>query len=296
MEHLTVEIDGRALDAIVSGPEMGLPLVFHHGTPMSNVQFTPFVDAAAERGLRTITYSRPGYGASTRHEGRNVADAASDTAAILDALGSDRCVSLGWSGGGPHALACAALLPDRVAACATIASVGPLDVEDLDFLAGMGEANVEEFGYVIAGDDDASIRFLQAYVEETRDATPEGVIESLRSLLPPIDVEAIRDDLGWFFVESDEEAFRNGIWGWLDDDKAFASPWGFDLVAIQVPVTIWQGEQDLMVPIAHGRWLTSRIPGARAELSAEDGHISLAVGRFGDILDGLVAQAAPLRE
>jgi pimeloyl-ACP methyl ester carboxylesterase len=291
VEHLAVEIDGRALDAIVSGPDAGLPLVFHHGTPMSNVQFTPFVDAAAERGLMTITYSRPGYGASTRHAGRSVADAARDTAAILDALGSQRCLSLGWSGGGPHALACAALLPDRVAACATLASVGPFDVEDLDFLAGMGDANIEEFGYVIAGDDDAAIRFLQAYAEETRDATPEGVIESLRSLLPPIDVEALRDDLGWFFVESDHEAFREGIWGWFDDDQAFVRPWGFELSSIQVPVTIWQGEQDLMVPIAHGRWLTSRIPGARAELSAKDGHISLAVGRFGDILDGLVAQA-----
>jgi len=293
VEHLTVEIDGRALDAIVSGPEAGLPLVFHHGTPMANVQFAPFVEAATQRGLRTITYSRPGYGASSRHEGRAVVDAARDTAAILDALDAHRCLTMGWSGGGPHALACAALLPDRVAACATVASVGPFDVDDLDFLAGMGEANVEEFGYAIAGDDEGLTRFLEAYMEETRDTTPEGVIESLRSLLPPIDVETLRDDLGWFFVESDEEAFRNGIWGWFDDDQAFVRPWGFDLSSIQVPVTIWQGEQDLMVPFAHGRWLTARIPGAHAELRAADGHISLAVGRFGDILDGLVSQAGP---
>jgi len=260
---------------------------------MANVQFAPFVEAATQRGLRTITYSRPGYGASSRHEGRAVVDAARDTAAILDALDAHRCLTMGWSGGGPHALACAALLPDRVAACATVASVGPFDVDDLDFLAGMGEANVEEFGYAIAGDDEGLTRFLEAYMEETRDTTPEGVIESLRSLLPPIDVETLRDDLGWFFVESDEEAFRNGIWGWFDDDQAFVRPWGFDLSSIQVPVTIWQGEQDLMVPFAHGRWLTARIPGAHAELRAADGHISLAVGRFGDILDGLVSQAGP---
>ena len=209
MRHLTVESDGRALDAIVSGPETGLPLVFHHGTPMSNVQFAPFVDAANERGLRTITYSRPGYGASTRDEGRSVADAARDAAAILDALGAQRCLSLGWSGGGPHALACAALLPDRVAACATIAGVGAADADDLDFLAGMGEANVEEFGYFVTGDDDAAIRFMQAYAEETRGETPEHVTQALRSLLPPIDIDAIRDDLGWFFVESDEESFRS---------------------------------------------------------------------------------------
>jgi pimeloyl-ACP methyl ester carboxylesterase len=289
MQHFSVESDGRVLDAIVSGPETGVPLVFHHGTPMSCVQFTPFVDAANERGLRTITYSRPVYGGSTRDEGRSVADAARDTAAILDAVDTQRCLSLGWSGGGPHALACAALLPDRVAACATIAGVGASDADDLDFLAGMGESNIEEFGYFVTGDDDAAIAFMRAYAEETRDETPEHVIEALRSLLPPIDIDAIRDDLGWFFVESDKESFRSGIWGWFDDDRAFASPWGFELSSIQVPVTIWQGEQDLMVPIAHGRWLASRVPGARAELAADDGHLSLAVGRFGDILDELTA-------
>ncbi len=293
MQHVTVENDGRALDVIVSGPETGLPLVFHHGTPMSNVQFAPFVDAANERGLRMITYSRPGYGGSTRDEGRSVANAAGDTAAILDALGAQRCLSLGWSGGGPHALACAALLPDRVAACATIAGVGASDADDLDFLEGMGEANIEEFGYFVAGDNDAAIGFMRAYAKETRGETPEHVVEALRSLLPPIDIDAIRDDLGWFFVENDKESFRNGIWGWFDDDRAFASPWGFELSSIQVPVTIWQGEQDLMVPIAHGRWLTSRLPDARAELPADDGHLSLAVGRFGDILDVLIESAYP---
>ena len=292
MEHLTVDVDGRVLDVIVSGPESGLPFVFHHGTPMASLQFAPFVDAATARGLMTITYSRPGYGTSTRHEGRSIADAAHDTEAILDTLGQQRFLSAGWSGGGPHALACAALLPDRVAACATIAGVGPFGEQDLDFLAGMGDANVEEFGFFVAGDDEAAILFMEAYVEETRDATPEGLIESLRSLLPPIDVEAIREDLGWFLVESDREAFRNGIWGWFDDDRAFARPWGFDLSAMRVPVTIWQGEQDLMVPFAHGRWLASHVSGARAALSPEDGHLSL-VGRFGDILDGLLAQAAP---
>ena len=293
MARVEVETDGRVLDAIVSGPDTGLPLVFHHGTPMSNVQFQPFVDAATERGLRTITYSRPGYGGSTRHEGRNIADAAWDTRAVLDAVGGQRCVTLGWSGGGPHALACAALLPDRVAACATLAGVGPFDVEDLDFLAGMGDANVEEFGYVRDGDDEAMIRFMQAYAQETHDTTPEGVIESLRSLLPPVDMDALRDELGWFFVENDREAFREGIWGWFDDDVAFVRPWGFELSSIEVPVTVWQGRQDLMVPIAHGLWLSSHIPAAHAELSDADGHISLAVGRFGEILDGLIARAAP---
>jgi len=289
VERVTVEIDGRTIDAIVSGPKTGSPLVFHHGTPMANVQFAPWVEAATARGLRTISYSRPGYGRSTRHEGRDVAGAARDTAAIADALGEERFMSLGWSGGGPHALACAALLPDRVVACATIAGAGPFGEKDLDFLAGMGEANVEEFGYFVDGDDEAAIRFMEAFAQET--TTPEGVIESLRSLLPPVDVAAIQEDLGWFFVESDREAFRNGIWGWFDDDGAFVRPWGFDLASIDVPVTVWQGEQDLMVPIAHGRWLAAHVSGARAELDPDDGHLSLAVGRYGDILDGLLADA-----
>jgi pimeloyl-ACP methyl ester carboxylesterase len=153
----------------------------------------------------------------------------------------------------------------------------------------MGEANVEEFGYFVDGDDEAAIRFMEAFAQET--TTPEGVIESLRSLLPPVDVAAIQEDLGWFFVESDREAFRNGIWGWFDDDRAFVRPWGFDLASIDIPVTVWQGEQDLMVPIAHGRWLAAHVSGARAELDPDDGHLSLAVGRYGDILDRLLADA-----
>ena len=284
--------DGAVLEYLVSGPPDGPVLLFQPGTPNSAVLFRCVVEPAAKLGLRTVSYSRPGYGTSTRHVGRTIADATRDTEAILDALGANRCLTLGWSGGGPHALACAALLPDRVAACATIAGVAPFDIESLDFLAGMGEANVEEFGYIAAGDDDGAIRFMQAYEEEMHDATPEGVIESLRSLLPPIDVEAIRAELGSFFVENDREAFRNGIWGWFDDDQAFMRPWGFELSSIRVPVTVWQGEQDLMVPFAHGRWLAAQVPGARAELSTEDGHLSLAVGRFGDILDGLVAHAS----
>jgi pimeloyl-ACP methyl ester carboxylesterase len=114
----------------------------------------------------------------------------------------------------------------------------------------------------------------------------------LRSLLPPVDVETIGAELGSFFVENDREAFRNGIWGWFDDDRAFVRPWGFDLSSIRLPVTIWQGEQDLMVPFAHGQWLVTHIPRAHAELRVDDGHLSIAVGRFGEILDALSGQAA----
>jgi pimeloyl-ACP methyl ester carboxylesterase len=151
---------GRSLEVSVSGPQQGTPLVFHHGTPSERTQYPPFAEAAAARGLRLVTYSRPGYGGSARQPGRAVADCAADTLAIVDQLGAGRFYTAGWSGGGPHALACAVLLGDRVLACATIAGVGPFGAAGLDFLEGMGRDNQEEFGAALAGPSE-----LQAYLE-----------------------------------------------------------------------------------------------------------------------------------
>ena len=143
----TLELsDGRPLEVDVSGPDGATPLVVHHGTPGERSQYPPFADAAAAQGLRYVSYSRPGYGGSSRQPGRAVADRAADTAAILGYLGADRCYSVGASGGGPYALACAALLADRVLACATVAGVGPFGAQDLDFLAGMGREILRSSG------------------------------------------------------------------------------------------------------------------------------------------------------
>jgi pimeloyl-ACP methyl ester carboxylesterase len=150
--------DGRSLDVEVSGPAGGTPLVVHHGTPGERSQYPPFAGAAAARGLRYVSYSRPGYDRSSRQPGRAVAACAADTAAILAHLGAGRCYTVGASGGGPHALACAALLPDQVLACATVAGVGPFGAEDLDFLAGMARENHEEFGAAQAGEPGATGR------------------------------------------------------------------------------------------------------------------------------------------
>jgi pimeloyl-ACP methyl ester carboxylesterase len=136
--------DGRSLEVSVSGPARATPLVFHHGTPSDRTQYRPFAEAAAVRGLRLVSYSRPGYGGSSRQPGRAVADCAADTLAIVEQLGAGRFYRAGWSGGGPHALACAALLPDRALGCATIAGVGPFGAAGLDFLEGMGRENQEE--------------------------------------------------------------------------------------------------------------------------------------------------------
>ena len=289
MKGVTVSATGgRRLDVTVADGD-GPPLVFHHGTPMSKVQFAPWADVAAAAGLRLVTYSRPGYGASERDAGRTVADCADDVEAILDALEADRCVTAGWSGGGPHALATGACLPARTAAVATIAGVGEYGHDDLDFVAGMGELNVEEFGNAVARRDDALRSFMEGYVEDTDGQDVDAMIAELASLLPPVDVAELTGAFGRFMVDSQEEAFRTGIWGWFDDDIAFTMPWGFDLASITVPVAIWQGAQDLMVPVAHGDWLAAHVAGARHEYRPEHGHLSLAIAAFDQIVDDLAA-------
>src|SRR5512133_2556158 len=244
--------DGRALEVEVSGPDGGIPLVVHHGTPGERSQYPPFVEAAAARGLRFVSYSRPGYGGSSRQPGRAVADCAADTAAILAHLGADRCYTVGASGGGPHALACAALLADRVLACATVAGVGPFGAQDLDFLEGMGRENHLEFGAALAGPAE-----LQAYLEQEAQGfagvTGEQVAAALGDLVSAVDVAALTGDVASYVAASFRQALANAIWGWFDDDLAFTRPWGFDLDGIGVPVVVWQGGQDRMVPFDHGR-------------------------------------------
>jgi pimeloyl-ACP methyl ester carboxylesterase len=282
--------DGRRLDVRVAGPEDGAVLIAHHGTPSVGRPFGPYVDAAAARGLRMVTYSRPGYAGSTRASGRSVGSCAADTAAIVDHLGGERFYTTGQSGGGPHALACAALLAERVTACATTAGVGPWRAEGLDFLAGMADENVEEFGAALAGPDE-----LRAYLEHEADslrtATAEDLAEALGGLVSPVDVAALTGEFAEHATEMLHESISTGIWGWFDDDVAFTQPWGFDVADIRVPVTVWQGAQDRMVPFAHGEWLAANIPGASARLFDDEGHLSLVVGSFAAILDDLLAVA-----
>jgi pimeloyl-ACP methyl ester carboxylesterase len=282
--------DGRSLDVNVSGPDDGVPFVVHHGTPGERTQYPPFAEAAAARGLRYVSYSRPGYGGSSRYPGRSVADCAEDTAAILDHLGAGQCYTVGASGGGPHALACAALLPDRVLACATVAGLAPFGVDDLDFLEGMGSENRQEFGAALVGPHE-----LQAYLEDQAKAfagvTGEQVAAAFGDLVSPVDVEALTGDFAGYVAESIRYAVSNGSWGWFDDDLAFTRPWGFELDRIGVPVVVWQGRQDRMVPFAHGQWLVAHVPGAMARLLPREGHLSIAVDKFGEIVGELLTSA-----
>ena len=274
MEHDVRTPDGRSLHVIEGGDPDGLPVVVHHGTPGCALQYEPHAADAAERGIRLITYDRPGYGGSTPHEGRSVADAAADVTVIADALSVGRFATYGGSGGGPHTLACAALLPDRVVGAVPIASVAPVGAEGLDWLAGMGQANVDEFGAAQESRETLA-QFTARERDELLAADPAAMVEAIRTLVSPVDADALTGELGDYMLASIRGAIDESVEGWVEDDLAFLEPWGFDLENITVPVALWHGEQDLFVPIAHGRWLAAHLSGAEVHLESEHGHLSL---------------------
>ncbi len=280
--HDVTTPDGRSLRAIELGAPDAPLLVVHHGTPMSGAVFRPEADSADRMGLRLLAYDRPGYGGSTRQEGRKIADAAADVAAILDHLGVERFATYGISGGGPHALACAVLLPERCAAAATVAGVGPYDAPDLDFLADMGEGNIEEFGAAREGGE-ALTKNLSEQATGMLAAQPEELVDAMRPHLSDVDAAALTGELAAYLLDAMKKGLEPGLDGWFDDDIAFTQQWGFDLGSTRVPVAVWQGEQDHMVPPGHGRWLGSHVAGAEASIFPEEGHLTLAVNRIGEI-------------
>jgi pimeloyl-ACP methyl ester carboxylesterase len=278
--------DGRLLDMAVSGPAGGTPMIFHHGTPGAVPPVRSMERAAHRRGLRFVTFSRPGYGSSTRLPGRAVVDAAADVEALLDHLGAPRCLVGGWSGGGPHALATAARLAERVAGVLSIAGVAPFGLPELDFTAGMGELNVVEFGRALEGE--AALRpYLDKEAVGLREADVAGLIAGMDTVLPEVDRAVLTRELAEDIAAGFSEGLRTGVDGWLDDDLAFVKPWGFSLDEITVPAFVWQGSEDLMVPFAHGQWLGPNIPGAVAHLEAGEGHLSVGVGSIDRMLDEL---------
>lgn len=282
--------DGRQSDVLVGGALAGPALVLHHGTPSDASLWSSWDDVARENGLRLIALSRPGYATSTRRVGRSVADIVSDVRDVLDTLDVPWFVTAGWSGGGPHALATAHLLGDRCRAVATLAGVGPFGAPDLDFLAGMGPENHDEFGAATRGEADVRA-WLGEHAATFRSVTGPEIADAFGDLVPPIDRDML---VGGFADEMATEmrrALAHGFDGWIDDDLAFTRPWGFDLGAMRVPVTVWQGDLDLMVPAAHGRWLAAHLPGAIAKPAPGHGHISLVTTYRDEIVTDLVASA-----
>jgi pimeloyl-ACP methyl ester carboxylesterase len=287
LEHTVSAPGGRTLRVREDGAPDGVPALVHHGTPVSRRLRDRWVEDAAERGIRLIGFDRAGYGGSDRHAGRSVADVAADVEAICDQLGLERILTYGASGGGPHALACTALLGDRVAAAATLCSVGPGDADELDFIEGMGADNVREFTAALQGEATLT-PLLEELSEQILGADPDELAGELATLLSPPDVAVVDGGLARQVLES----FRLGVGstrvGWLDDDLAFVSPWGFELDDVSVPTVLWQGRQDLMVPPAHGEWLAEHVPGVEAHLSDDDGHLSIEERRIGDVHAWLV--------
>jgi pimeloyl-ACP methyl ester carboxylesterase len=218
-----------------------------------------------------------------------VADDAADVAALLDALGVDRFVTAGWSGGGPHALASAALLPDRCRAAATIAGVAPYAAGGLDWFAGMGQENLDEFGAALAGEP-ALTAYLEKAAAELAGVTAADIAATLGDLASDVDKRALTGDFADQLAESFRASVSTGIAGWRDDDLAFVADWGFPLDRFRVPVAIWQGAQDRMVPFEHGRWLAAHVAGAHVHLEPDEGHLSL-IGKLEMILADLVRLA-----
>ena len=280
---------GRTLDVFVSG-EDGEPLVIDlPGTPQGHRLDGALEEAAAATGLRIASLARPGYAGSTRLPGRTVADVVPDVLAVADSLGYEKFAVMGSSGGGPHALACGALAADRCVAVSVVSGVGPWAATGLDFLDGMGEGNEIEFRAALEGEEPLR-ELLLLWREEILAAGVPGIFASLQSVLSPPDQKVMTKDFVRQMHESFSLALENGVDGWGDDDLAFTRPWGFDLARVAVPVFLWQGEQDLMVPPAHGRWLADAIPGCRARLLPDDGHLTMLLNRPAEILADLAAE------
>ncbi len=268
--------DGLALAYEQAGDLNGPAVFWLHGTPGSRLGGRhPDLTRIREAGIRLITYDRPGYGRSSRHRGRKVVDCVGDVAAIADHLGIERFVVSGGSGGGPHALAVGARMPERVIVVGCEVGAAPFHVPDLDWFEGMDPANVREFEWALAGEETLA-RELQREADtalEKIDEDPTAVLSEMN--LPATDL-AILEDPGVreSLRASTREEFFNGVWGWVDDDLAFTWPWGFDVSELRVPVQIRYGAADVLVPRGHGDWLARNIAHAEVTVDKGGGHLT----------------------
>ncbi len=274
LEHRLQLPDGRTLAVAEWGDPDGKPVISFHGTPGSRIGYwTNEPEIWTRFGLRRLTFDRPGYGDSTRLAGRSVADVVPDVVAIAEAFGLRRFAITGGSGGGPHVLACAALIPERVVRCLASVSVAPFDAEGVDFLAGMNEGNIREFGAAREGES-----ALRAVIGTTRLEMIEALTTGRADFLGE----------GYEMPEADQiemakhqkaaaahllTAIAHGVDGWVDDDIAFTRPWGFDVASCRVPIVLAYGRQDQLVPAAHGDWLAEHVPGATTWVDEETGHM-----------------------
>lgn len=274
--------DGRTLHVYDTGPAgrgRGDELVvfWHHGTPNIGSPPAPLFGDSDRLGIRWVSYDRPGYGGSTALPGRDIASAAGYVRAVADALGLGQFAIMGHSGGGPHALACAALLPERVLAVVSVSGPAPLGAEGLDWFAGMHPAGEASLRAAIAG------RAAKEKYEESAEFDPE--------MFTPADLAALEGPWAWF-GEVVGPAIESGPGALIDDDIAGVSPWGFDPAQISAPVLLMHGGADRMVPSSHSKWLAGRCPHAELRLFPDDGHVSV-LNSAGAALDWIRETSSP---
>ncbi|MET9484360.1 MULTISPECIES: alpha/beta fold hydrolase [unclassified Streptomyces] len=265
--------DGRHLMVERLGDPHGRPIFLMHGTPGSRLGPAPRGLVLYQRGMQLIAYDRPGYGDSDRLQGRSVADVAQDVTTIADALGLERFAVVGRSGGAPHALACAALLPDRVTRTAALVTLAPRDAAGLDWFEGMAASNVLEYTTASVDPDGVAARLTPRADAIRKD--PVRLLDDLRRELTDSDRRVVADaGVRMMLLRNYQEALRTSAYGWIDDALAFCSPWGFDPADIRGPVLLWHGEQDVFSPVGHTRWLAERIPDVTTVLEPAAAHFA----------------------
>ncbi|MGH3159644.1 MAG: alpha/beta fold hydrolase [Streptosporangiaceae bacterium] len=270
MAQVVKAADGRRLSVESLGAPDGKPVFLFHGTPGARDGPRPRGIVLHRLGIRLICYDRPGYGDSDPQPGRSVGHAANDAADIADALGIDTFGVVGRSGGGPHALACAALLGERVECAATLGSLAPIDADGLDWWAGMAESNVRAYGA-----DKGELELIaEAMAVELRN-DPESWLRSLGSELDVDDKEVVGDiALRRIIAETHAKALEKSPAGWIDDVLALRSPWRFDASAISAPVKLWHGKDDIFSPINHAYWLKAEIRDSILEDRSDTAHFA----------------------
>ena len=278
MGYRRLPLEDGFVEYVVDGPDDARDLlILHVGTPSAAVNWAGLTRAAAAAGMRTASYSRAGYGASPRQPGRSVADEAAITAALADRLGFDRFFTIGWSGGGPVALATAGLLGARVRACLAMASLAPPAESGTVWESWIPPEQRHEWEVLASGDPTELIADFRESVDIIGRMTPRrltaiGGPPDARGLALRIEVE-VQSDL----VRSMRRAVSRGYFGYLDDNLAQARDWGFRVADIRVPVVVRHGDLDRLVNIGHGRWLTETIPGARGVFLPDAGHGSIVL-------------------
>jgi len=275
LEHRVQTADGRMLAVAEWGDPNGVPVIAMHGTPGGRITYWQDPTIYARHRIRRLTYDRPGYGESTRFKGRSIADAVKDVEAITAALGIDSFVVTGGSGGGPHALATAALMPRRVIRCLAEVCPAPYPSEGLDWFAGQTQGNIDEFNAAIEGEAP-----MRAIAERERSTTLDRLAEGRADFLGDTYEMSEADKAQMLkhlvrIADQFNNALAPGVDGWVDDMLAFVRPWGFEIESIRVPTAVKYGRTDNLVPAAHGDWLAAHIP--NAQVSADD-----AAGHMGD--------------